>query len=49
MARLEELLKRGERAMILVGTGHFTADTGLLKLFEQRGFRVSRHLPARAK
>ncbi len=49
MARLEELLKRGERAMILVGTGHFTADTGLLKLFEQRGFRVHRHLPAPAE
>lgn len=49
MTRLEELLNRGERAMILVGTGHFTADIGLLKLFEQRGFRVHRHLPAAAK
>ncbi len=49
MARLEELLRRGEHAMVLVGTGHFTSETGLIQLLEQRGFRVRRVLPASAK
>lgn len=49
MVRLEELLNRGEHAMVLVGTGHFTSDSGLLKLLEQRGCSVRRLLPAPAK
>ncbi|HRK13375.1 MAG TPA: TraB/GumN family protein [Prosthecobacter sp.] len=40
MARLEDLLKKGERAMVLVGTGHFTAETGLLHLLKERGYLV---------
>lgn len=40
MGRLEEMLKNGEKVMVLVGTGHFTSDTGLIELFRQRGYRV---------
>lgn len=41
MKRLEQLLQQGDTAMILVGTGHFAADTGLLELLRQRGYRVA--------
>ena len=40
MDRLEQMLKNGEKAMILVGTGHFTSDTGLIELLRKRGYRV---------
>jgi hypothetical protein len=40
MDRLEQMLKRGEKVMVLVGTGHFTSDTGLIELFRKRGYRV---------
>ncbi|WP_395747789.1 TraB/GumN family protein [Prosthecobacter sp.] len=38
--RLEQMLKRGEKAMVLVGTGHMTSDSGLIELFRKRGYRV---------
>ncbi len=38
--RLEQMLKRGEKVMVLVGTGHFTSDTGLIELLRKRGYRV---------
>ncbi len=37
---LEQMLKKGEKAMVLVGTGHFTSDTGLIELLRKRGYRV---------
>jgi len=40
MDRLEQMLKRGEKVMVLVGTGHFTSDTGLIELLRKRGYRV---------
>lgn len=38
--RLEQMLKRGEKVMVLVGTGHFTSDTGLIELLRKRGYKV---------
>jgi uncharacterized protein YbaP (TraB family) len=40
MDRLEQMLKRGEKVMVLVGTGHLTSDTGLIELMRKRGHRV---------
>lgn len=40
MPRLEKMLTQGEKVMVLVGTGHFAAEKGLLKLFEERGYTV---------
>jgi uncharacterized protein len=40
MDRLEQMLKQGEKAMVLVGTGHFTSDSGLIELLRKRGYRV---------
>lgn len=40
MDRMEQMLKRGEKVMVLVGTGHLTSDTGLIELFRKRGYRV---------
>jgi uncharacterized protein YbaP (TraB family) len=40
MDRLEQMLKRGEKVMVLVGTGHFISDTGLIELMRKRGYRV---------
>lgn len=37
---LEQMLKRGEKVMVLVGTGHLTSDTGLIELLRKRGYRV---------
>lgn len=40
MGRLEEMLKKGEQVMLLVGTGHFAADKGLIPLLKKRGYKV---------
>lgn len=40
MDRLDALLKKGEKAMLLVGTGHFAADKGLIQLLRNRGYTV---------
>jgi uncharacterized protein YbaP (TraB family) len=40
MDKLEAMLKKGEKVMVLVGTGHFTGDTGLIELMQKRGYRV---------
>ena len=40
MDRLEQMLKQGEKVMVLVGTGHLTSDTGLIELMRKRGYRV---------
>ena len=37
---LDQMLKNGEKVMVLVGTGHFTSDTGLIELLRKRGHRV---------
>lgn len=41
--RLDTMLKKGEKAMILVGTGHLTASDGLIQLLKDRGYRVRHH------
>jgi uncharacterized protein YbaP (TraB family) len=35
-----QMLKYGEKVMVLVGTGHLTSDTGLIELLRKRGHRV---------
>lgn len=40
MAHLEALLQKGDKAMLLVGTGHFTADKGLIQLLKNKGYTV---------
>lgn len=40
MQPLENMLARGEQVMLLVGTGHFAAEKGLIRLFEDKGYRV---------
>lgn len=40
MEPLEKMLKNGEKVMVLVGTGHFTSDQGLIELLRRKGYRV---------
>ncbi len=40
MEPLDRMLKKGEKVMVLVGTGHFTSNTGLIELLRKRGYRV---------
>lgn len=40
MDRLEPMLKRGEKVMVLVGTAHLTSENGLIELMRKRGYRV---------
>ncbi len=40
MDRLEQMLKNGEKVMVLTGTLHFISDTGLIELMRKRGHRV---------
>jgi uncharacterized protein YbaP (TraB family) len=37
---LSAMLERGEKAMVLVGTGHLAGDTGLIRLLQAKGYRV---------
>lgn len=41
--RLDAMLKKGENAMILVGTGHLASEEGLIQLLKNRGYRVRHH------
>ncbi len=41
--RLDEMLKKGEQAMILIGTGHLASKGGIIQLLENRGYRVRHH------
>lgn len=40
LAKLEPMLARNERVMVLVGTGHFAGKQGLVEQFKARGFKV---------
>jgi uncharacterized protein YbaP (TraB family) len=40
MDKLEPMLKRGDKAMILVGAGHLAGPSGLIELMQKRGHRV---------
>lgn len=40
MDKLEVMLKRGDKAMILVGAGHLAGPSGLIELMQKRGHRV---------
>jgi uncharacterized protein YbaP (TraB family) len=37
---LDKMLKKGDKAMILVGAGHLAGKTGVLQLLKDRGYRV---------
>lgn len=41
--RLDDMLKKGEQAMILVGTGHLASKDGIIQLLRDRGYRVRHH------
>ena len=47
MDKLEAMLKKGEKVMVLVGTGHFTGDTGLIEMMRKRGYRVRHYREVR--
>lgn len=38
--KLDGMLQRGEKAMVLVGAGHFTGEAGLIELLRKRGHKV---------
>ncbi|MFM7605055.1 MAG: TraB/GumN family protein, partial [Prosthecobacter sp.] len=38
--KLDVMLRRGEKVMVLVGTGHLTGDAGLIELLKKRGYPV---------
>lgn len=40
MDPLDRMLKNGEKVMVLVGTGHFTSEAGLIELLRLRGYKV---------
>ncbi len=37
---LDQMLRKGEKVMVLVGTGHFASKTGLIQLLKDRGYTV---------
>lgn len=41
--RLDRMLKNGEQAMILIGTGHLASEDGIIQLLKNRGYRVRHH------
>jgi uncharacterized protein YbaP (TraB family) len=41
--RLDDMLKKGEQAMILIGTGHLASKDGIIELLRNRGYRVRHH------
>jgi uncharacterized protein YbaP (TraB family) len=47
MGRLEEILQKGEKVMLLVGTGHFAAEKGLIELLKARGYQVRHYSEAK--
>ncbi|WP_345736412.1 TraB/GumN family protein [Prosthecobacter algae] len=47
MGRLEEMLQKGEKVMLLVGTGHFAAEKGLIELLKARGYKVRHYSEAK--
>jgi uncharacterized protein YbaP (TraB family) len=38
--KLDAMLRRGEKVMVLVGAAHLTGDSGLIELLKKRGHRV---------
>jgi hypothetical protein len=38
--RLDKMLKNGEQAMVLIGTGHLASKDGIIQLLKNRGYRV---------
>lgn len=38
--KLDALLRRGDKVMVLVGAAHLTGDTGLIELLKKRGHRI---------
>jgi len=43
MTRLEQELLSGKNTMVLVGTGHFAGEKGLVNLFRSKGYDVSHY------
>lgn len=44
--RLEGFLRKGDHVMVLVGTGHFAGQKGVIQLLREKGYRVE-HLTGR--
>jgi uncharacterized protein len=44
MPKLEQILQSTDVVMVLVGTGHFTGDEGLIALLKGRGYSIERVL-----
>jgi uncharacterized protein len=41
--RLDDMLKKGEQAMVLIGTGHLASRDGIIQMLRKRGYRVRHH------
>jgi uncharacterized protein YbaP (TraB family) len=39
---LEELIRSGDRVMVIVGSGHLIGEDGLITLLDQRGYRFDK-------
>jgi hypothetical protein len=48
IGKLENHLKKGEKVMVLVGTGHFAGKLGVIELLRERGYTVRRYGEAAA-
>jgi uncharacterized protein YbaP (TraB family) len=38
--KLDAMLRRGDKAMVLVGAAHLAGDAGLIELLQKRGHKV---------
>lgn len=47
MAPLERMLNNGEKVMVLVGTGHFTSEHGLIEMLRKKGYKVRHYREVR--
>jgi uncharacterized protein YbaP (TraB family) len=44
LPKLEQVLQSPDVVMVLVGTGHFTGEQGLIALLKARGYSVERFI-----
>ncbi|MBE7497069.1 MAG: TraB/GumN family protein [Verrucomicrobiaceae bacterium] len=45
--KLDDMLKKGQKAMVLVGSGHLTGNTGLVEMLQKRGHHVRHYREVR--
>lgn len=43
LAKLEEIMSKRDRVMVLVGAGHLAGEKGLIELLKGRGYKVERY------